>query len=145
MNLDLFGNVIVETEEEVESKIPKASPFAFLKEISDKVRLPGIDGYNAWIINNTLSMRKDNVFYANEMNKYSHLAPEVQREFYYHAIRKGNYHAKYAKAGKEEFAPAIAEYFKCSPNKVKEYLRYLTPEQIQIVVDKVEHAKGGKR
>lgn len=145
MNLDLFGNVVIETQEEAPAKAPKQSPFAFLKEFADKVRVSSGEGYNAWIINNTLSMRKDNVFYANEMNKYHHLADELQRDFYYYAIRKGNYHAKYAKGIKEEHADAIREYYKCSPNKVKEYLRYLTPEQIAIVVEKVDRAKGGKR
>lgn len=143
LKVDLFGNVIVD-EPEVEVKLKKPSPFEYVKEFGDKRRLPGMDGYNAWLINNALSMRKDLVHFANEMNRYHHLPDTVQREFYYHAIKKGTYHAKYAKATKDEQLPIIARYFNCSMGRAKDYARVLTDEQCRTIVETVEAERGGR-
>lgn len=144
MKLDLFGNVLVE-EPEAEIKIKKPSPFEYVAEFGSKNRVPDASGYNAWLVNAALSMRKDTVHQAAEMTKYFHLPDAMQRDFYFYGLRKGNYHAKWAKAEKDTLAPIIASYYNVSMRVAKEYLRVLTDAQVARIVDIVENEKGGKK
>lgn len=148
MKLDLFGSVIVEAPEELTTpKAAKRSPFEFIKAFGDKRALPDLQGYNAWLINSAMSMRKDTVFYANEMNKYYNLTDQMQHDFYLNGLPgKGkNYHAKYAKASKDQAIPMISDYFKVSQRVARDYLRVLTDEQIQKIVDITSAQEGGKK
>lgn len=144
MRIDLFGNVIVEEPPE-DNKPKKPSPFEYIKEFGDKRRTLDGEGYNAWLINTALSMRKDTVFYATEMDKYHHLPNEMQRDFYFHALKKGNYHAKWAKSSKDQAIPIISDYYKCSIRTAKEYLRVLSEEQLQRIIDIEATERGGSK
>ena len=96
MQIDLFGNVIKNNDEE-ELKVHKPSPFDFIKSISNKNFKEDLHGYVKYVINLGFSMRSDTIHYANEMNKYDNVSDEEQYAFYFHAMPKKNYFAKWLK------------------------------------------------
>lgn len=148
MNVDLFGNVIVEqetVEEIVQSAAPsKRSPFDFTNSISDKRYIDDIDGYVAYLTNVSFSNRVDTVFYANEMNKYHNLPEQMQYDFYYHGLAKKKYFAKWAKPVKSKYREAIKEYYNVSSKVAVQYEKTLMPDQLKKIQKWFDDREGGK-
>ena len=144
MQIDLFGNVIVEQEEVKLEKPKTASPFDFIKNIADKKYPDTIDGYNPWIINLSFSQRQDTAIFANEMNKYYNLTNREQFDFFYYAMPKKNLFAKWSKAVKSEYREAIAEYFNVSQKVAAQYEKILKQDQLDKIMHWHEKKNGGK-
>lgn len=143
MNVDLFGNIIVE-EKPYEVKVQKKNPFDYTKDIGDKSYPDDFKDYNPWLTNSSFSQRKDTIIYANEMNKYHQLSHRAQFDFYYHSLPKKKYFAKWAKAVKSEYTDAIMWYFDVSYKVAKQYEKVLKKEQMESITDKYNNRKGGK-
>lgn len=144
VKIDLFGNVIIEDNDEEVVKPKKRSPFDYINDISKKIYNEDLDGYNEWIINAAFSMRKDTVFYANEMNKFPQLSAKEQYDFYYHGMPKRNYFAKWAKNQKDDDIDLIKGHYKVSESVAKQYAKILNAGQIAEIRSLVERQKGGK-
>lgn len=143
MNIDLFGNIIVEEEEYV-LKVTKKSPFDYTNDISNKTYPDDFKDYNPWLANLSFSQRNDAVFYANEMNKYHQLGNREQFDFYYYAMPKKKYFAKWAKSVKSNYTDSIMWYFEVSYKVAKQYEKVLKKEQMETIKDKYEKRKGGR-
>jgi len=143
MNIDLFGNIIVE-EQEVEVKRTKRSPFDYTNDIANKTYPESFDDYNAFLTNASFSQRKDTVIYANEMNKYHMLDDRAQFDFYYHSLPKKKYFAKWAKQVKTEYTDSIMWYFDVSYKVAKQYEKVLKKEQMDSIKVRYEKKHGGK-
>lgn len=143
MNVDLFGNLIIE-EESYEPKVQKKNPFDFSRDISDKTYPDEFNGYNAFLTNAAFSQRKDTVIYANEMNKYHQLGDREQFDFYYHSLPKKKYFAKWAKAVKSDYTDSIKWYFDVSYKVAKQYEKVLKKEQMDTIKDKYDKKEGGR-
>jgi len=142
VEVDIFGNLIVE-EKEVEKKVTKPSPFTFSNDIANKKYPSSFDGYNAYLLNLSLSQRKDTVLYANEMNKYHQLPIRSQFDFYFYGLPKKPLFAKWAKASKEDNIDAVREYYNCSVKEAQSYLRVLTIPQLSEIEEWFAKYKGG--
>lgn len=143
MKVDLFGNVIVEEPEYV-ATVTKKSPFDYTKDIGDKTYPDDFKDYNPWLTNSSFSQRKDTVFFANEMNKYYELGHREQFDFYFYALPKKKYFAKWAKAVKSDYTESIMWYFDVSYKVAKQYEKVLKKEQMDTIKDKYNNRKGGK-
>lgn len=143
MNVDLFGNLIVEEVEEV-IKPKKPNPFEYTTAIGEKKYPSDFDGYSPWLTNSGFSQRKDTVFYANEINKYHQLSNRAQFDFYYYSLPKKKYFAKWAKAVKSDNTDAIMEYYNVGPQKALEYEKVLKKEEIESIKDWYSNHKGGR-
>ena len=142
MQIDLFGNVIIKQEEE-ELRVNKPSPFNFIKSISNKTFKEDLFGYVKYVINLGFSMRSDTVHYANEMNKYDNVSDAEQYAFYFHAMPKKNYFAKWQKMNKTDGIDEVAEYFSISKRAAIDYCKTLKPDQVKYI--KSLNLKGGKK
>ena len=142
MQVDLFGNLIVEPQE-VSFKINKKNPFDYTKDIGDKTYPDDFSGYNAWLTNSSFSQRQDTVFYANEINRYHQLGNREQFDFYYYGLPKKKYFAKWAKAVKSENMDAIMSYFNVGPKVAMEYETVLTKSQIEEIGGWFKTKNGG--
>jgi hypothetical protein len=143
MQVDLFGNLIIE-EEAVVTKVAKPSPFSFTNNVANKQYPQSLEGYSPWLFNVSYSQRTETVFHANEMNKY-HLLPEkAQFDFYYYSLPKKNFFAKWAKADKVEHIDAVCAYFGCSEKEAHQYIKVLTNDQLNTVIEWANNSKGGK-
>jgi hypothetical protein len=144
VKIDLFGNVILEESEEI-VKPNKRSPFDYVNDFSKKAYNEDLEGYNKWIINTALSMRKDTVIYANEMNKYADVSEKAQYDFYFYGMPKRNYFAKWAKNKTSDDLELIKSYYKVSEPIAKQYLQILNDDQISQIRSKVDAQQGGLR
>lgn len=143
MNIDLFGNLIVEEEVEV-VKVKPPSPFDYINQISKKEYPETLEGYAPYIVNLAYSQRKDAVIYANEMNKYSGLSDRAQFDFYYYALPKKNFFSKWAKGTKSDYTSAIGWYYNTSHKVAKQYERVLRKEELENILNKYNIRKGGR-
>lgn len=143
MEIDIFGNLIVE-EEVYEAKVTKKSPFDYNSDISDKNRPDDFKDYNPYLTNASFSQRKDTVIYANELNKYHQLGNREQFDFYYYSLPKKKYFAKWAKAVKSDYTDSIMWYFEVSYKVAKQYEKVLKKEQMDTIKNKYETRKGGR-
>ena len=141
MEVDLFGNVLV--KEDKPEKVKPRSPFDFIKDIGNKDYPNNMEGYVPWIVNNSLSMRKDTVFHSNEMNKYHFLSDREQFDFYFYSLGGRNLFAKYLKASKKDLK-AIQEYYGVSSRVAETYQKVLTDEQVNAIQSWYDNSKGGK-
>lgn len=142
MQVDLFGNFIVE-EEELVRKTSKPSPFSFTNNVANKKYPDSLEGYSPWLFNVSYSQRRETVFFANEMNKYHQLPEKAQFDFYYHALPKKNFFAKWAKADRIEHIDSICAYYECSEKEALTYCKVLTDTQITQITQWVNQSKGG--
>ena len=143
MNVDLFGNLILE-EETYEPQVTKRSPFDYTNDISNKTRPDDFRDYNPYLTNASFSQRKDTVIFANEMNKYHQLGKQEQFDFYYYSMPKKKYFAKWAKAVKSEYTDSIMWYFEVSYKVAKQYEKVLKKEQMDSIKERYETRKGGR-
>lgn len=102
-----------------------------------------VKDYNSFIVNRGLSYFPDTIIYVNEMNKYNQLDFDMQFTFLNSAITKKKRFSKWHKKDKStDVLNAIKEMYKYSDAKASEVLDILTPEQHNIILNKVN--KGGR-
>jgi len=100
-------------------------------------------GYNAFMVNRSLSYFNDTVLIANEMNRHSHLDSRLQFDFLINIIRKRKRFSKWAKPQIESDIEVIKEYYDYSNEKARQALSLLSPDQIDGLRKRV--SKGGTK
>ena len=98
--------------------------------------------YNAYIINKALSFFPDTILYSNEMNKYHHLEPRLQFDFFINIIKKKQRFSKWLKPSEVENLELIKRCYGYSNEKAKSVLTLLSNEQIDEL--KIRMNKGGR-
>lgn len=99
--------------------------------------------YNSFMVNRGLSYFNDTVLIANEMNLNSHLDKKLQYHFLINIVRKRKRFSKWAKPETESDIEAVKEYYGYNNEKARQALTLLSPENINIIKQKVN--KGGRR
>lgn len=90
--------------------------------------------YQPFLINHALSMYRDLVLLANEMNLASHLPKAAQFKFYLASVRKFKRQwAPYHKATKDEDIQVVQRYYNYSHHKAEVALALLSPEQLSSI------------
>ena len=124
------------------------TPFDFINAISySKENLfkdpQSVKDYNAFMVNRGLSQYADTILYANEMNKFYHLDPELQFQYLINTITKKKRFGKWAKKEKDPKSfLLVKEYFGYSDEKARQALELLTDDQLAIIEQKLY--KGGQ-
>ena len=124
------------------------NPFEFLNAINYTKKDLMVDPenekhYNSFVINRSLSYFPDTVAIANEMNKYHHLDSRLQFSFLINIIRKRKRFSKWIKPEIENDVEVVKRYYGYSNEKARQILPLFTPQQIQIIRNKVN--KGGRK
>ena len=124
------------------------NPFEFLNAINYTKKDLMVDPenekhYNSFVINRSLSYFPDTVAIANEMNKYHHLDSRLQFSFLINIIRKRKRFSKWIKPEIQNDVEVVKRYYGYSNEKARQILPLLTPQQIQIIRNKVN--KGGRK
>lgn len=141
MQLNLDGEIIEEVKEE-KYKNPSISPFDFVNAIHhSKEQLIHDDWsekqYNPFIVNKSLSFGSDTVIQANEMNSRPHLDKKLQFDFLINTVRPRKRFNKWIKADKIENLEVIKQYYRYNTEKALQVMTILSPEQIQLIKDKM--------
>jgi len=93
--------------------------------------------YTPFIVNRALSMHKDTIFHANQMNQCYNLPKKPQIDYYLNTIRSVKRpFVKWAKPIKEGDLQAVKMYYGYSDQKASEALRLLTDEQITFIKER---------
>lgn len=127
----------------------KLSPFDFIKSINDtKVNLISLDDenakyYNAYVINRSLSYFPDTIYFANEMNKFHHIDPDLQYNFLINIVRKRKRFSKWDKPQEINNISIIKSYFGYSEDKCRQVVDLFSPEEIESLKNKV--SIGGRK
>ena len=99
--------------------------------------------YPSFLINRSLSYFPDTVAVANEMNKYHHVDNKLQYHFLLNIIRKRKRFSKWMKADEFSDIEVVKKYYGYSNNKAKQALSLLSPDQLNIIRQKVD--QGGRK
>src|SRR6056300_404222 len=123
------------------------NPFNYLNSINhtkEDIMKDDLDekGYNSFLINRSLSYFYDTVGMANVMNRYHHLDNKLKYAFLINIIRKRKRFSKWMKPETESDIEVVKQYYEYSNDKAKQVLPLLSPEQINIIRQKV--SKGGR-
>lgn len=100
-----------------------------------------IKSYPPYVINKCLSAHIDTVLYANQMNEYYDLDPDIQYKFYLNSIRKKKRFSSWNKKSNLEDLEYIKQYYNYSTPKAIQVLDLLSKEQINFIKQKLD--KGG--
>jgi hypothetical protein len=116
----------------------------FSNSIHDKKYVEDITGYNVWLTNRSLANFIDTVLFANVVNIYNELDPQMQYDYLFYGVTKGRRFAKKKKVIEEhpDFT-LVQDYYKYSAVRTREVLRVLTQEQIEIIKNKKNESEGG--
>lgn len=120
----------------------KVSPFTFVKSINCKKREEDLSGYNPYLTNKTFAYHLDTILLAEEMNQYSNLGVDLQYDFYYYTVRKGDRFGFPPKPAEEHHLELVMEYFQFSRQKALEALQVLTLDDINDII--ISSDRGGR-
>ena len=120
----------------------KPGPFEYCKQINHKNYSHDLSGYNPFLINRAFAYHLDTVLFAEKMNQYHNLGPELQYDFYYHAVRKGNRFGFPKKPEDDHNLQVVMDYYQFSKQKAIEALRVLTLNDISDIIASMD--KGGQ-
>lgn len=120
--------------------------YDFLKDISSKKSYIYDDetkrDYTPYMINRFLSMERNTVLYAQEMNFRHQLDKDMHYEYLMAAIRPMYRHFKYQKADKiHDDIMMLAEYYNVNVSRAREMFKILTLDQM-VEIQKLMN-KGG--
>lgn len=99
-------------------------------------------GYNSFLVNRSLSYFNDTVAAANIVNRYHHLDNKLQYHFLINIIRKRKRFSKWMKPETESDIEVVKQYYGYNNSKASQVLPLLSPEQLNIIKQKV--SKGGR-
>jgi len=137
---------IYNAEDYVE-KVAKISPFAFVKSINQQKNLivdeRSEEQYNPYIINRALSLDRETIVQANEINGRPHLDYALQNAFLINTIRAKNRWNEWLKPKMNADVELIKEYYGYSNVKARQALAILSEEQKQYIKEKLY--KGGTK
>lgn len=122
-----------------------SDPFTFIKAINKKTDVENVDDYAPYITNHTFSAFPDTVLLANELNRFPDLPKQMQYDFYYHAVKKGNRFSKWLKKSKNdtlENIQMLQSHYGYSERKAQQTLDILTDDQLEYIRKQMD--KGGK-
>ena len=120
----------------------KPSPFDWVKSINEKNYMLDLSGYNPFLTNRAFSYHIDTILLAEQMNQHHQLAPDLQYDFYYYAVRQGKRFGFPKKIENEDKVAVVQAYYKYSLQKALEALQILTDDDIRSMISKMD--KGGK-
>jgi hypothetical protein len=123
-------------------------PFEYLNSINNTKEDIMIDdltekSYNSFMVNRSLSYFPDTVAFANVINRYHHMDNKLAYHFLINIIRKRKRFSKWTKPETESDIEVVKQYYGYSNDKARQVLPLLSPEQINIIRQKV--SKGGTR
>lgn len=143
--IDLFGDEVKKEEIQEEPQQIKIGAFDVVDTIYKKtgsiIDKETVALYNPYLVNKALSMGKELIYYANEMNIKNHLDKDMQYNFYYTAIRKGKRYYKWVSGDSINNVDIIKQYYGYNTTKAISVLRILTPEQVEYIKKKM--SRGG--
>ncbi|AEC53099.1 clamp loader subunit [Synechococcus phage S-CRM01] len=122
-----------------------ADAFDYIKAIQKKTDVEDMSGYVPYLTNHSFSAFPDTVLLANELNRYPELPKDMQFDFYYHSVKKGNRFEKWLKKSKNDTLENIAmlkDHYGFSDRKAQQALDILTDDQLEWIRKHME--KGGK-
>lgn len=150
-NLDTMKDEAVLPKQEPEKdefeKPKKKSPFEYIESITNgrtniMVTETDIAAYQPFIVNRGLAMGADTLFYANEMNKNSHLPKDLQYNYLRHSVKKGKRYNKWSKEIKIDDINSIVEYFGVNRKVAMQYLDILKEDQLKEIKDQLARSEG---
>ena len=120
------------------------SPFDIAKALNEKTEFEySIKDYSPWMINKILSLTKDTIFFANEMNKNYQIDNDMQRDFYLNGVPKGKRYGKWhKKINDNSVIDLISAYFCINKSVAAQYALLLSEEHLQQIKQKM--SRGGK-
>ena len=119
----------------------KQSPFDLVKGINNKTYTYDLSGYVPFLTNRTFAMHIDTILLSEEMNQYHQLSPQLQYDFYFHAVRAGRRFGFPPKVEEDDNLSLVMEHFQYSRTKALEAMRLLSDNDIRRI--RASHNKGG--
>ena len=97
-----------------------------------------IKKYSPFIINKCMSAHLDCIMFANEMNLQSHLAKDLQYQFYLNSIRKKKRFSPWLRKDKIKNLDVVKSYYGYSNDKAIQALKILSKEQLNYIKSKID-------
>ena len=119
--------------------------FDILKHINSKEALEfDMKDYNVFMINRGLSNNLDTLFFAEVINRYSHLDKDIQYRFYFDAIPKGKRFGKWNKSlAINTDVALIMETYEVNQRVAESYLKLMNDDAIHLLHK--NNNKGGSK
>jgi uncharacterized protein with NRDE domain len=133
---DVIKAAITEEEPQVQSKIEKPSPFAFLTAVSETKKdivnksADVIKDYVPYITNRGFSFFPDSVLHANDMNLYTDIPAMSQYYYYMASLRKRSRKSKWFKLEKNDDLELVKNVYQVRSEIAKQYLKLLSKDDI---------------
>ena len=97
-----------------------------------------IKKYAPFIINKCMSAHLDCIMFANEMNLQSHLAKDLQYQFYLNSIRKRKRFSPWLRKDKIKNLDGVKSYYGYSNEKAIQAFKILTKEQLDYIKKRID-------
>lgn len=120
----------------------KKSPFDYIKSINTKSQYDeDLSGYVPFLANRAFAMHMDTIMFAEQMNQYHSLSPQLQYDFYYYGVRKGRRFGFPKKVEDHPQLEMVMNYFSYSRIKAEQALEILSEGDLMEIRKTLD--KGG--
>lgn len=113
-----------------------------MKSINKKDYQYDLSGYVPFLTNRAFAGFIDTVLFAEQMNQSHRLDPQLQYDFYYYGIRKGNRFDPIPKPVEPEYLDVVMAFYNYSRQKALEVMHLLSKQDILNMVKSMD--KGGR-
>ena len=121
----------------------KSNPFTYVKHINKKDEYDyDLSGYSPFLTNRAFAGFIDTILFAEQMNQYHTLSPQLQYDFYYYGIRKGSRFDPIPKREDPVGLDVVMDYFTYSRQKALEVMGLLSDEDLLNMAASMD--KGGR-
>lgn len=139
MSLDVFGEEIIEVQEEPIYKRKKLSPFDFVKDLSkNKTNLLSQDPdlekefkSSAFLVNRAFSYYIDTILWANEINSRPNIDPKMAHDFYFYGLPSKSRFSKWSKEIVDDDLQLLIDHYNYSKVRAIEALNLLTDSDLE--------------
>jgi len=100
--------------------------------------------YAPYVINRCLSYFPDTIFLVNSMNCIPNVDKRMHYEFLLTSVRKRKRFSKWLKKEQDIRLDWIKEYYNVSEKKAREYISFLTDEQIEDIKSRTTYGDKNK-
>jgi len=116
-----------------------------IKHINEKIPLEFTDGdYSPWMVNRVFSNTIDTLFFAEVMNRATHLDKDIQHDFYYYALPKARRFGKYHKAETINiYVELMMNLYQVNQRVAESYVKCMSEATLKQL--KEQMVEGGKK
>lgn len=120
----------------------KPSPFRYVKSIDGGYDIPVEDDYNTFLINRSYSNFPDTILFANEINQYRGVDPQMHYDFLRGVVTPSKRWGKWHKPINHPKAVLLSKYYSIPMRIAYDYVQFYTEQEFEQIESEIKEREN---